>query len=204
MAARTAQAIRVASRELVYSDLLRQADFTGGVRVDSKDGTMRSRQATAYLQNPDVDNWGLEIPDEAPVGAPTNMPSAQNSTGPPAAGDHAAAGDLASFSGSVERVIATGHVEIEQPGRRATGGRLVYTASDGWSVLTGDPGALPRLVDAAKGTITGVSLRFHSDDDDVLVSNALPGAEKAAPGQRVHSEVRVHPKGEKNPEGQKQ
>jgi len=177
----------------VYSDLLRQADFGGGVRVDGKGcTTMRSRQATAYLQNPDVENWGLEVPGDAP--------SAQGSA---AAGDRAAAGDLTSFSGSVERVIATGHVEIEQPGRRATGDRLVYTASDGWSVLTGEPAALPRIVDATQGTITGVSLRFHSDDDSVLVSNALPGVEKAVPGQRVHSETRVHPNGSK-PEGRKQ
>jgi lipopolysaccharide export system protein LptA len=193
--------IRIASRELVYSDLLREADFAGGVRVDGKDGTMRSRQATVYLQNPGIENWGLEIPDATPGGASTSV--ARSPVKQAVASGDETPGELNSFSGSVERVIATGHIEIEQPGRRATGERLVYTASDGWSVLTGDPAALPKLVDATQGTITGVSLRFQTGDDSVLVSNALPGAEKAVPGQRVHSETRLHTDGDKKPKGQK-
>ena len=41
------------------------------------------------------------------------------------------------MGGGVERVVATGHIVIDQPGRRATGEQVVYTASDGMFVLTG-------------------------------------------------------------------
>ena len=39
----------------------------------------------------------------------------------------------------VERIVAEGQVIIQQPNRRATGEKLVYTASDGKFVLTGGP-----------------------------------------------------------------
>jgi lipopolysaccharide export system protein LptA len=206
VAAQAPQVIRIASRQLMYSDLMRQADFSGGVRVDSKDGVLRGRQATAYLKNSGVETWGLELPEEESAGAATARTAEGFPSG--AGSDHfgsadPAAAGLTSFSGSVERVIATGHIEIEQPGWHATGDRLVYTASDGWSVLTGDPTELPRLVDATRGTFTGASLRFRAGDDDVLVSNALPGSDKGVPGQRVHSETRVHPNEAKKPEGLK-
>ena len=51
------------------------------------------------------------------------------------------------MGGSVERMVATGHIEMEQPGRRATGEQLVYTASDGMYVLTGTAAVLPKVVD---------------------------------------------------------
>jgi lipopolysaccharide export system protein LptA len=176
--------LRVASRELVYSDMLQQADFTGGVRVDDRDGTLKCQQATAYMT----------LPDEQGAAATGSSPKAAASQQP---------GPLTSFSGSVERVIATGHIDIEQPGRTATGERLVYTASDGWSVLTGTATVLAKLVDVEHGPITGVSLRFHAGDDAVLVSNALPGTEKPVAGQVVHSETRVKSSKESKPQAQK-
>ena len=45
-----ASVLRVASRELVYSDETREAKFSGGVRVESGDGSMRGQQAVVYLQ----------------------------------------------------------------------------------------------------------------------------------------------------------
>ena len=42
--------IRVASRELVYSDEAKKAEFTGGVEVESRDGSMRGQQVVVYLQ----------------------------------------------------------------------------------------------------------------------------------------------------------
>ena len=51
------------------------------------------------------------------------------------------------MGGGVERVVATGHIEIDQPGRRATGERVVYTASDGMFVMTGTAAAPPQVVD---------------------------------------------------------
>ena len=91
------------------------------------------------------------------------------------------------MGGSVDRIVVTGQVEMEQPGRQATGEQLVYTASDGMYVLTGTPTALPRVLDNQRGTVTGTSLRFHGGDENVVVSN---GGESGA-GQRVRTETRV-------------
>lgn len=93
------------------------------------------------------------------------------------------------MGGGVERVVATGHIEIDQQGRRATGDRVVYTASDGMFVMTGTAAAPPRIVDDTRGTITGTSLRFHAGDESVMVSN---GASKGVESkQRVRTETRV-------------
>jgi lipopolysaccharide export system protein LptA len=151
--------VRVISRDLVYSEEARKADFTGGVQVDSADGSMRGQQAVVYLQ-----------------AAPANGGKKA---------DGAAGGGF--MGGSVERVVASGHIEMQQPGRRASGEQLVYTASDGMFVLTGTPAALPKVVDDQRGTVTGTSLRFHTGDENVVVSNE---GESGA-GQRVRTETRV-------------
>ena len=70
---------------------------------------------------------------------------------------------------SVERMVATGHVAITQPGRRGCGDKLVFTASDGNYLLTGTPCALPRATDAVKGETTGAALLFRSSDNSVQV-----------------------------------
>jgi lipopolysaccharide export system protein LptA len=82
---------------------------------------------------------------------------------------------------------ATGKIEVEQLGRRALGEQVVYTASDGMFEMTGTPGHPPKMVDDARGTITGASLRFHAGDNSVVVSN---GTEHVA-GERVRTETRV-------------
>jgi lipopolysaccharide export system protein LptA len=151
--------VRVASREMVYSDEAREADFTGGVRVESADGVMRGDRASAYLQTGSVDKAAAKKVD-------TN------------------AGFL---GGSVERVTVSGGIEIDQQGRRATGDKLVYTASDGLFVLTGTPAAPPRVVDQARGAVTGVELQFRAEDESVVISNG----DKGGTGQRVHTETRV-------------
>ena len=73
----------------------------------------------------------------------------------------------------IERIVAEGQVNIQQPNRRATGQKLVYTASDGKFVLVGGP---PSIFDAERGTITGGSLTFYNRDDRVVVesSNSSP------------------------------
>lgn len=73
----------------------------------------------------------------------------------------------------VERIVAEGQVNIQQPNRRATGQKLVYTASDGKFVMTGGP---PSIFDAERGKITGGSLTFFNRDDRVVVdsSNSSP------------------------------
>jgi lipopolysaccharide export system protein LptA len=76
----------------------------------------------------------------------------------------------------LDRIVATGHVVITQPGRRGVGEMLVYTAADGRYVLTGSPGKAPRIEDAAKGTTTGTTLIFNSQDDSVVVSGGQSSA----------------------------
>ena len=55
-------------------------------------------------------------------------------------------------------------------------------------VLTGRAGAPPRIVDEARGTVTGEALRFHSGDDQVMATSDA-GAAK----DRVRAETRVKP-----------
>ncbi len=69
-------------------------------------------------------------------------------------------------SNRVERMVASGAVNIEQMGRKATGEQLVYTPADEKFVLTGGP---PSIFDAERGKITGDSLTFYRHDARVLV-----------------------------------
>ena len=66
----------------------------------------------------------------------------------------------------LDHMVAEGNVVIQQPGRKAEGQKLVYTASDDKFVLTGGS---PSIFDAEQGKITGVSLTFFRHDDRVLV-----------------------------------
>jgi lipopolysaccharide export system protein LptA len=164
--------VQMTSRELVYSDEARKAEFTGGVEVESRDGSMRGQEAVVYLQ-------------------PAGTGKASSATGGEVdgvkTGTASVAGGSGFMAGSVERMVVSGHVDMQQPGRRASGEQLVYTASDGLFVLTGTPATLPKVTDDQRGTVTGTSLRFHSGDDNVVVSN---GGENGA-GQRVRTETRV-------------
>ena len=165
---RLPSAVRIASGGLVYSGDLRRAVFSGGVRAETADGTVRANEATVYLQQ---------------------AAGAAQSAGTKAAAAPPAGDAVPSLAGSVERVVATGEIEIEQPGRRAVGEHLVYTASDGLFVLTGDDKMQPKMVDAVHGTITGAALLFHAGDDSVVVSNVAPGGTGEATGQRVRTET---------------
>ena len=130
---------RITSTEMVYSDLQRQAEFTGGVRLLDASGEMRAQQATVCL---------------APVTSNAKKPAADhNATG-------SAAGSTLTglLGGNVEKIIATQHIEITQPGRKATGDRLVYTAEDQMFVLTGTAAILPKVVDDQQGTTTGAGI----------------------------------------------
>jgi len=66
----------------------------------------------------------------------------------------------------LDRLVAEGSVQIQQPHRQATGDKLVYSAAADKFVLTGGP---PSIFDAERGKITGVSLTFFRRDDRVLV-----------------------------------
>jgi hypothetical protein len=92
----------------------------------------------------------------------------------------------------LDRVVAAGRVDIQQPAFRATGERLVYTAGDQVFLLTGDSKTPPRATDAKGTTTTAAALRFHNpcdDNGDVTVEalSAVPGE----PAQRVQTDTRV-------------
>ncbi|HYH01034.1 MAG TPA: LPS export ABC transporter periplasmic protein LptC [Terriglobales bacterium] len=72
----------------------------------------------------------------------------------------------------LDRIVAEGHIVVQQPTRRATGAKLVYSAENGKFVLTGGP---PTIIDAERGTITGGALTFYSRDDRVLVEGGDQG-----------------------------
>ncbi|QNI35758.1 LptA/OstA family protein [Edaphobacter albus] len=56
--------VRIGSREMVYSSEDHTAQFTGGVKVESADGVMQGRQATAYMQStPGKKNASAVNPD---------------------------------------------------------------------------------------------------------------------------------------------
>ncbi len=147
----------VTSRQLLYSDEKREADFTGGIEVMSADGRMRGEQAVVYLQ---------------PVNK--TVPGAKNTA------------RNGFFGGSVERMVATGDIVIEQPGRRATGQQVVYTASDGNFALTGTATVPPTVVDDQRGTVTGTLLQFRTGDESVVVSNGGKGS-----AARVRTQTQV-------------
>ena len=72
----------------------------------------------------------------------------------------------------VERVVATGQVVVEAPGRKATGTKLVYTAAEGKLELTGDAAHPPTLTDAERDTATGESVTFYNHGDRVVVGSS--------------------------------
>jgi len=84
-----------------------------------------------------------------------------------ARGQNASASRQAAPS-QIGRIVAEGKVNIQQPNRRATGEKLVYTAADGKFVLVGGP---PSIFDAERGKITGGSLTFFNRDDRVVVES---------------------------------
>ena len=165
-AAKGSGPVRVLSREMVYTDSTREVEFRGLVQVNSSDGVLRSQLATVYL-------------------APK---TAGESVHPTSAGDAAREGapGVLGLGGRVDHIVATGTVELEQPGRKGFGDKLVYTAADQVSVLTGTKTVPPKVVDDAQGTVTGASLRFRSGDDSVEVLSG-DGAQKVRTETRMKS-----------------
>ncbi len=111
----------------------------------------------------------------------------------PAPANHSpAAPDIASparsASGSIDRLIATGQVDISTPGRRGTGEKLVYLGSTESFTLTGSPSQPPRIQDQVRGTITGSTLIFHTRDDSVEIEGA---------GSKTVTETRTPKKGDR-------
>jgi lipopolysaccharide export system protein LptA len=79
------------------------------------------------------------------------------------------------LDGRLERVIASTDVIVQEPGRRATGDRLSYTAADGTVVLTGTAKTPPVVVDTAQGSrISAAAFRFRNDGETVEALSAAP------------------------------
>jgi lipopolysaccharide export system protein LptA len=131
-----ASPVAITSARLTYADAERLAHYEGGVVAKGSNFTASASTMDAYL---------------LPRSQVTNQTSSHQSlTGP----------------GQLDHMVAEGNVVVLQPGRRADGKKLVYTASDDKFVLTGGP---PSIFDAEQGKITGVSLTFFRGDDRVLV-----------------------------------
>jgi lipopolysaccharide export system protein LptA len=158
--------VRVTSARLDYSGMSHEAVFTGGVLAEAEDGTVRAQRGVAFL-----------TPKQAGTGAASGA-KGQDSKG------QAVKGQPDPVASSVERIVMSGAVKVEQPGRTATGDQLLYTAATGEFVLTGAPGHPPHVVDDKQGSITGATLLFRSPDSTIVVAG-----EPAS--RRVHTETTI-------------
>jgi lipopolysaccharide export system protein LptA len=159
VAARPAKIVRVASPKMDYNELLHEATFSGGVTMEASQGTVKGQRAV-LLMAPPAKQAGVVV---RPV-----------------------VGEANPFGGEgwvVDRVVVSGGVEVEQPGRRGTGEQLLYTAATGSSVLTGTATEPPRIVDAEQGSVTGETLVFGDEGSTIVVA-----------GGRVRSEMSARPK----------
>jgi lipopolysaccharide export system protein LptA len=156
LSASNERVVRVTSARLDYSGVSHEAVFTGGVTAEGQDGTARAQRGVAFL-----------TPKQAATGA-----------------TQGAKGQPDPVASSVERIVMSGAVKVEQPGRTATGDQLLYTAATGEFVLTGTPGHMPHVVDDKQGSITGATLLFRSPDSTIVVAG-----ESAS--RRVHTETTI-------------
>jgi lipopolysaccharide export system protein LptA len=132
--------VAITSDRLTYTDSERKAHFEGNVVARGEDATVTANTADAYMK---------------PAGANADD-TAQTQTSEKSREQ----------ASQLDRLIAYGRVVVTQPGRRAKGDHLVYTADDDKYVLTGK---LPSIFDAERGNVTGDSLTFYKRDDRVLV-----------------------------------
>ena len=68
---------------------------------------------------------------------------------------------------SVERMLATGKVKIEQPGKLATSESAEFFQSEKKVLLTG---GMPRVLDSERGSTVGPRLTMHFDDGSITVA----------------------------------
>jgi lipopolysaccharide export system protein LptA len=174
----------VTSARLDYSGVSHEAVFTGGVVAEGEDGQVRAQRAVAFLtpkQGSGIRDQGSGNSDT--VGKMGHAPSGaegQRSKGL----EGQAKGQPDPVAASLEKIVMSGAVKVEQPGRTATGEQLLYTAATGEFVLTGTPGHPPHVVDDKQGSITGATLLFRSPDSTIVVAG-----EPAS--RRVHTETTI-------------
>lgn len=137
--------VEVNADHLHYEDAQRKAAFDGSILVHSADSTLRANKAVIALK--------------------PQATGQQTKTQAPESPEQGAANE-------VQTIDASGDIQLEQLGRRASGARLLYTADEGKFVLTGVPGVPPSIFDAEHGQVTGVSLTFFNRDGRVLVDSS--------------------------------
>jgi len=89
-----------------------------------------------------------------------------------------------SLQGGLDRMVASGHVELTRMESRASGEQLVYEAAPRTFVLRGGPREPARAVDA-RGTSTAAAFRLNACDDTLEALGEAPGANS----QRVETEA---------------
>jgi lipopolysaccharide export system protein LptA len=154
--------VLVASPKMDYNDVQREAVFSGGVQMNGTLGEARSERALVYLTPSGEKKPAVAAPS-------TSQPNP--------------------MSGSLERVVLLGGVQLEQPGRHGTGEQLVYTAATDNFVLSGTPEHRPTVRDAQQGSVTGTTLTFGAAGSTIVVAGE-PGS-TTAKHARVRTETEV-------------
>jgi lipopolysaccharide export system protein LptA len=163
--------VRVASPKMDYNDVLREATFSGGVRIDGTLGEVRGERAVVFLMS--------QAKGAGQAGGSAKLSRTV-----------AVAAQPGPLGGSLDRVVISGNVRMEQPEREGTGEQLLYTAASGSYVLTGSPGHPPHIADAQQGSVTGTTLLFSGAGSTIVVAGA-PGAPRSGQGRvRTETEVR--------------
>ncbi len=159
----------VVSPYMSYDDISHEAVFSEGVHINGTMGDIRGQQAVVFL-------------------LPSRRSSSTSHSGgsQPAYTLHSQPSPLA---GSIDRVLVSGAVHLDQPGRRASGAELLYKTATQSYVLTGTVVAPPQVVDAQEGKVTGKVLLFTNGGSTIVVS-AEPRASKG-PGARVRTETSI-------------
>ncbi len=173
--------MRVASPKMDYNDLQREAVFSDGVTIWSESGEVRGRRAVVYLA-PATSPHHAAPPASSSSSAGKSMASGAGSTSSLAVQPNP-------FGNSVDHVVVSGAVQVEQPGRHGTGEQLLYTAAQGTYLLTGTAEVPPRIVDAQQGNITGTSLLFGDAGSTIVVAGKAGGGK--GKGARVRTETNV-------------
>jgi lipopolysaccharide export system protein LptA len=159
--------VDVRSDHLHYADVQREATFEGSIVLRSAGSMLRADRAELFLRS------GMSVPpavaDRSALQTSHPHPSDTANRMDDGAAPRSDKGDAPS---QVQRIDASGHIVLQQPGRKAVGSHLVYTAENEKFVLTGDPGSPPSIFDAEHGQVTGVSLTFFNGDGRVLVDSS--------------------------------
>ncbi|HEV2112547.1 MAG TPA: LptA/OstA family protein, partial [Terriglobales bacterium] len=135
--------VHITATRFTYSDDHRKAHYEENVVMSSDQGRLTANELDIYLK----------------PAQPQRQPAQQSRT-------------QTAAPSQIDHAIANGKVLLVQPGRRAIGERLVYTADDQKFVLTGTPQQLPEVDDLQRGTTRGDLLTFFRDEDKVLVQSA--------------------------------